>query len=145
MRSSKASEFPQESELNDDHEFDFENAQPNRFACHRGKRVALDQDVEAAFPSSDAVNAALRGLVAAMPEYEREALRAERHGPDDVSGASRVPRTPNAEGMIRVRVVTLAPDVADIFKTEEAVNHALRTLISAVPKSGSGIKQDAQE
>jgi hypothetical protein len=31
--------------------------------------------------------------------------------------------------------VTLDPDVAEVFTTSEAVNHALRALISAIPKT----------
>lgn len=31
--------------------------------------------------------------------------------------------------------VTLDPDVAEVFKTSEAVNHALRALLSAIPKT----------
>ena len=30
--------------------------------------------------------------------------------------------------------ITLDPDVAEVFKTSEAVNHALRSLISAIPQ-----------
>ncbi len=31
--------------------------------------------------------------------------------------------------------VTLEPDVAEVFTTSEAVNHALRSLLSAIPKT----------
>ncbi|PSF34547.1 hypothetical protein C7H19_18445 [Aphanothece hegewaldii CCALA 016] len=31
-------------------------------------------------------------------------------------------------------VITLDPDLAEVFKTSEAVNHALRSLLSAIPK-----------
>jgi len=47
------------------------------------------------------------------------------------------------EGMMIA--VTLDPDVAEVFTDAEAVNHALRTLISRVPKAESGVRQEAQE
>ena len=31
-------------------------------------------------------------------------------------------------------IVTIDPDLAEIFKTPESVNHALRLLVSAIPK-----------
>lgn len=31
--------------------------------------------------------------------------------------------------------VTLDPDIAEVFKTSEAVNNALRALLSAIPKT----------
>ena len=34
-------------------------------------------------------------------------------------------------------VVMLDPDVSKVFKTPESVNHALRAVISALPKSAS--------
>jgi hypothetical protein len=33
--------------------------------------------------------------------------------------------------------ITLDPDVAEVFKTSEAVNHALRSLLSAIPQANS--------
>jgi hypothetical protein len=41
---------------------------------------------------------------------------------------------PNRFAKASSRVVTLDPDVAEVFKTSEAVNHALRAIISAIPK-----------
>lgn len=32
--------------------------------------------------------------------------------------------------------ITLDPDVAEVFTTSVAVNHALRALLSAIPKTG---------
>jgi len=32
-------------------------------------------------------------------------------------------------------IVTLDPDVAEVFTTSEAVNNALRTILSAMPKN----------
>ncbi len=37
--------------------------------------------------------------------------------------------------------VTLAPDVREYFPTSQAVNHALRTLIELVPRSGKAAAQ----
>jgi hypothetical protein len=31
-------------------------------------------------------------------------------------------------------IVTIDPDLAQVFKTQESVNHALRLLLSAIPK-----------
>ena len=33
-------------------------------------------------------------------------------------------------------IVTLEPDVAEVFKSSESVNKALRAVISAIPKPG---------
>jgi hypothetical protein len=41
---------------------------------------------------------------------------------------------PNRFAQANSRVITLDPDVAEVFKTSEAVNHALRAIISAIPK-----------
>ena len=35
-------------------------------------------------------------------------------------------------------IVALAPDVAKVFKDEESVNAALRSIIKALPPSGAG-------
>jgi hypothetical protein len=32
--------------------------------------------------------------------------------------------------------ITLDPDVAEVFNTSEAVNNALRAILSAIPKAG---------
>ena len=57
-------------ELRDEYRFDYSKAKPNRFAA-RGDRtqivVALDADLSAVFTTPEAVNKALRALIAAMP------------------------------------------------------------------------------
>ena len=45
--------------------------------------VVLDQDVRAYFPSSDAVNAALRGLIALIPARRRAARKARQQAKTD--------------------------------------------------------------
>jgi hypothetical protein len=44
--------------------------------------VVLDQDVRAYFPDSDAVNAALRGLVALIPAKRRAARKSRQQAQD---------------------------------------------------------------
>ena len=39
--------------------------------------------------------------------------------------------------------VTLDPDVAEVFNTSEAVNNALRAILSAIPKVGNHNKTSA--
>lgn len=53
------------------------------------------------------------------PEYDLSRLRVRRTGPE----RAEAPRV----------TVTLDDDVAQVFTTPEAVNHALRALISALP------------
>ena len=45
--------------------------------------VVLDQDVRAYFPSSDAVNDALRGLIALIPAWRRAARKARQQAKTD--------------------------------------------------------------
>ena len=50
-------------DLREEYNFDYTKAQPNRFAARLGQdtvMVVLEPDVAAAFPTSEAVNAALR-------------------------------------------------------------------------------------
>lgn len=60
-----------EDDIRPEYAFDYSKARPNRFASRmaRGSMgVLLAPDVAAAFPSSDAVNEALRGLLQARTE-----------------------------------------------------------------------------
>lgn len=69
-------------ELNPHYDFDYSKAKPNRFAARLDQEqlmVVLDPDVAAIFPTSEAVNEALRILAAAaqnlpdiMPKHPRE-------------------------------------------------------------------------
>jgi hypothetical protein len=58
-----------------EYRFDYSKAQPNRFANGMSKgaiAVVLDPDVAAVFKSSEAVNALLRSIIAAMPESKQQ-------------------------------------------------------------------------
>lgn len=44
-------------------------------------------------------------------------------------------RFANQGEIVKTVRVTLDPDVAEVFTTSEAVNHARRSLLSAIPKS----------
>jgi hypothetical protein len=54
-----------------EYRFDYRRAKPNRFAEKMAEGVVvviLEPDVSAVFKSSEAVNALLRSVIAAMPE-----------------------------------------------------------------------------
>ncbi|MFN8487565.1 MAG: hypothetical protein U0350_08245 [Caldilineaceae bacterium] len=54
-------------ELNEHYDFDYSKAKPNRFAARLAQAqvmVVLDPDIAAIFPTSEAVNEALRVLAA---------------------------------------------------------------------------------
>lgn len=56
------------NELNAHYDFDYSKAKPNRFATRLGQEqlmIVLDPDVAAIFPTSEAVNEALRVLATA--------------------------------------------------------------------------------
>ncbi len=60
-------------DIQDHYEFDYEKAKPNRFAPHLSQdavMVVLDPDVAALFPTSEAVNATLRALAAALKNLQ---------------------------------------------------------------------------
>jgi hypothetical protein len=57
--------------LRREYRFDYTRAKPNRFAEEMSRgvvAVVLEPDVAAVFKSSEAVNALLRSVIAAMPE-----------------------------------------------------------------------------
>jgi hypothetical protein len=57
--------------LRKEYRFDYRRAKPNRFAENMSKDavvVVLEPDVAAVFKSSEAVNALLRSVIAALPE-----------------------------------------------------------------------------
>ena len=59
--------------LQDHYEFDYEKAKPNRFASRLSQDtviVVLDPDVAAIFPTSEAVNEALRVFAAALKNLQ---------------------------------------------------------------------------
>jgi len=57
-------------ELREEYEFDYQQAQPNRFAAAMksgGRLVVLDPEVAKVFTKSDDVNAVLKTLINTMP------------------------------------------------------------------------------
>jgi hypothetical protein len=60
-----------EDNLASEYAFDYTKAKPNRFASpdsqHSKTVVVLDEDIAQVFSTSEAVNKALRNLIAAMP------------------------------------------------------------------------------
>jgi len=60
-------------DLRPHYDFDYSNAQPNRFASRFSEEtvaVVLDADVATVFHSSEAVNSFLRSAISAMPRSE---------------------------------------------------------------------------
>jgi hypothetical protein len=58
-----------------EYRFDYRRAKPNRFAEKMSEGVVvviLEPDVAAVFKSSEAVNALLRSVIAAMPESKQQ-------------------------------------------------------------------------
>jgi hypothetical protein len=58
-----------------EYRFDYSRAKPNRFAEKMSKEVVavvLEPDVAAVFNSSEAVNALLRSVIAALPEPKQQ-------------------------------------------------------------------------
>ena len=58
-----------------EYRFDYSRAKPNRFANTMSEgvvTVVLEPDVAAIFRSSEAVNALLRSVIAAMPEPKQQ-------------------------------------------------------------------------
>ena len=58
-----------------EYQFDYRRAKPNRFAEKMPKEVVavvLEPDVAAVFNSSEAVNALLRSVIAALPEPKQQ-------------------------------------------------------------------------
>ena len=62
------------NEMRDEYRLDYSKAKPNRFASRADKGrlvVALDPDVAEVFTTPEAVNKALRALIAAVPTATR--------------------------------------------------------------------------
>lgn len=60
--------------MRSEYQFDYKRAKPNRFAermTEDALAVVLEPDVAAVFQSSEAVNALLRSVIAAMPDPQR--------------------------------------------------------------------------
>lgn len=66
------------TELRPEYAFDYRQARPNRFASQMSGDVVaviLEPDVAAVFDTSEAVNRALRSLLAAVPSARRRPKR----------------------------------------------------------------------
>ncbi len=65
---------PLRDTMRKEYRFDYRRAKPNRFAEKMSEGVVvviLEPDVAAVFKSSEAVNALLRSVIAAMPESKQ--------------------------------------------------------------------------
>ena len=65
-------------EMKGEYAFDYSKAKPNRFAGRIASDqtvVLLDPEVSKVFPDSESVNAALRGLIAALPKTNKREAR----------------------------------------------------------------------
>jgi hypothetical protein len=65
-------------ELRDEYQFDYSQAEPNRFASRLkkgGRLVVLDPEVAAAFSGSESVNAVLKALIQTMPHQPHEKVQ----------------------------------------------------------------------
>jgi hypothetical protein len=54
-----------------------------------------------------------------------------------------VERTEKYRALARAQLIRLAPDVAEVFATSEAVNEALRTLIRVMRATAGEVEQKA--
>ena len=66
-------------EMRREYRFDYGRGRPNRFANRmpaNAVAVVLDPEVASVFGSSDSVNALLRSVVKAMPDYPRRRRKA---------------------------------------------------------------------
>jgi len=78
-------------ELRADYQFDYRQAEPNRFAAalkKGGRLVVLDPEVAAAFPASDAVNAVLKALLQTMPGHQPGQASGPTPAASDATGAT---------------------------------------------------------
>ena len=66
---------PPRGTMRKEYRFDYRRAKPNRFAEKMSEGVVvvvLEPDVAAVFKSSEAVNALLRSVIAALPESKQQ-------------------------------------------------------------------------
>lgn len=86
------SENAEADELNAHYDFDYSQAKPNRFAARLAQEqlmVVLDADVAAIFPTSEAVNEALRVLATAaqnLPNVAPKRTQRRQRKPITVPG-----------------------------------------------------------
>lgn len=102
---------------------------PNPFMAHLrpGQRLAtINGDLMDAYPSSQRVNAALRGAMNALAQAPPPPAEDGPAPPDMI--------IEGGPGQ-RAFAATLDADVAAVFKTTREVNDALRRLVGALPKA----------
>ncbi len=61
-------------EMQDEYQFDYSKAKPNRFASRIGQdqlMIVLDPDVAAVFKTPESVNQVLRAIITSMPSAEK--------------------------------------------------------------------------
>ena len=61
-------------EMQDEYQFDYSKAKPNRFASRIGQdqlMIVLDPDVAAVFKTTESVNQVLRAIITSMPKIEK--------------------------------------------------------------------------
>ena len=61
-------------EMQDEYQFDYSEAKPNRFASQIGQdqlMIVLDPDVAAVFKTPESVNQVLRAIITSMPKMEK--------------------------------------------------------------------------
>ena len=61
-------------EMQDEYQFDYSKAKPNRFASRIGQdqlMIVLDPDVAAVFKTPESVNQVLRAIITSMPKIEK--------------------------------------------------------------------------
>lgn len=77
MKEPSTAKAPKSKEMLPENDFDYTQAKPNRFAGRISSErvvVLLDPEVSKVFTDSESVNAALRGLITALPKSaKREA------------------------------------------------------------------------
>ena len=74
MKKTPIDESQFESEILPEYHFDYQKAKPNRFTTQNVKRmtVVLDEDIAQVFTTSESVNKALRALIEAMPQIDKD-------------------------------------------------------------------------
>ena len=74
MKKTPIDESQFESEILPEYHFDYQKAKPNRFNAQNVKRmtVVLDEDIAQVFTTSESVNKALRALIEAMPQIDKD-------------------------------------------------------------------------
>jgi len=73
MRKTSNSNQANDGDMQEEYQFDYSKARPNRFASkipEGGRIVVLDPDIAQVFTTPESVNAVLRALIATMPKTD---------------------------------------------------------------------------